>query len=56
MFPINIENLKKLKYHIFQKKNVKSFYCLQWNITIEILKTLGLINNTEEYQKIHNHS
>ena len=26
---INTENLKKLKYHIFFKKNIKSFYCLQ---------------------------
>ena len=27
---VNIENLKKLKYHIFQKKkNIRSFYCLQ---------------------------
>ena len=30
IFAINIENLKKLKYHIFFKKNIiKSFYCLQ---------------------------
>ena len=28
MFVINMENLKKLKYHIF-KKNIESFYCLQ---------------------------
>ena len=30
MFAINIENLKKLTYHILKKKqNIKSFYCLQ---------------------------
>ena len=30
MFAINIENLKKLKYYIFKKKNnIKSFCCLQ---------------------------
>ena len=28
MFAINIENLKKLKYHISYIKNIKSFYCL----------------------------
>ena len=29
MFAINIEILKKLKYHISYIKNIKSFYCLQ---------------------------
>ena len=30
MFVMNIENLKKeMKYHIFSKENIKSFYCLQ---------------------------
>ena len=29
MLPINIENLKTVKYHIFLKKNIRSFYCLQ---------------------------
>ena len=65
MFAINTENFKKLKY-IFLKKT-SSFLLFMVNVvmnmkkifeeeSIEILKILGLINNTEEYQKIYNHA
>ena len=72
MFAINMENLKKLKYHVFLK-NIKSFLkflkyvvyskcgheyekILKEEESIEILKILGLINNIEVYQKICNHA
>ena len=30
MLAINIESLKKIKYHVFLKRiKIKSFYCLQ---------------------------
>ena len=48
MFSINIESLKKLKYHLFFKKEESIFKDEE---SIEILKVLGLINNKEEYQK-----
>ena len=65
MFAINTENFKKLKY-IFLKKT-SSFLLFMVSVvtnmkkifeeeSIEILKILGLINNTEEYQKIYNHA
>ena len=56
---------KKLKYHTFKKKNnlsiVYSKCCHEYEKTFkekstEILKILGLINNIEENQKIHNHA
>ena len=65
MFAINTENFKKLNY-IFLKKT-SSFLLFMVSVvmnmkkifeeeSIEILKILGLINNTEEYQKIYNHA
>ena len=65
MFVINTENFKKLKY-IFLKKT-SSFLLFTVSVVMnmkkifeeessEILKILGLINNTEEYQKIYNHA
>ena len=63
---INIENLRKLKYHIFSKKtlSVSIVYSrcgheyekiFKDKGSIEILKILSLLNNIEEYQKIYNH-
>ena len=64
MFATNIENLKKLKYHIFKKKhtlNLPIVYSkcgheyekiFKQEESTEILKILGLIDNIEEYQKI----
>ena len=52
MFEINIENLKTLKHHIFFKKLLFKIFREE---SIEILKILGLVTNTEEYQKIYNH-
>ena len=64
MFVINIENLKKLKHHIFSKKhqvfllftisvviNINKIF--KEEESIEIFKFFGLINNIEEYQKIY---
>ena len=48
MFSINIESLKKLKYHLFFKKEESIF---KEEESIGILKVLRLINNVEEYQK-----
>ena len=48
MFSINIESLKKLKYHLFFKKEESIF---KEEELIGILKVLRLINNIEEYQK-----
>ena len=48
MFSINIESLKKLKYHLFFKKEESIF---KEEESIGILKVLRLINNIEEYQK-----
>ena len=36
--------------HAYEKKKIKE------EESIELLKILGLINNIEEYQKIHNHA
>ena len=66
MFAINIENLKKLKYHMFLKitlsLSVVYSKCgheykqiFKEEKPIQILKIIGSINNTEEYQKIYNH-
>ena len=64
MFAINIENFKKLKYHIFLEALYLSIIYSKCGHeyekifgkeeSIEIL--LGLINNKEEYQKIYNHA
>ena len=62
----HIENLKKVKYHIFLKITLSlSIVYRKCGLdygkifkeeeSIEILEVLGLINNTEEYQKIYNH-
>ena len=48
MFSINIESLKKLKYHLFFKKEESIF---KEEESIGILKVLRLINNKKEYQK-----
>ena len=48
MFSINLESLKKLKYHLFFKKEESIF---KEEESIGILKVLRLINNIEEYQK-----
>ena len=64
MFAINIEYLKKLKYHMFLNLSIVYSKCgheyekifKEEEESIEILKILGLINNTEEYQKIYNHA
>ena len=48
MFSINIESLKKLKYHLFFKKEESIF---KEEESIGILKVLRLSNNIEEYQK-----
>ena len=67
MLPINIENLRKLKYHTFLKKalSLSIVYskcgpeyekiCKEEK-SIEILNIFGLINNIEQYQKIYNHA
>ena len=64
MCTINIENLKKLKYHIFSKKSLSIVYSkcgheyekiFKEEVSIEILIVLGLITNIEVYQKIYNH-
>ena len=65
MFAINIENLKKLKYHIFLKKALSisvvyskcehEYEKMFKEESIKILRILGLINNIEEQQKIYNH-
>ena len=64
MFVINIENLKKLKYHIFLK-SISIVYSKcghEYKIifkeeeSVEILKIPGLINNIKGYQKIYNHA
>ena len=66
-FTINIENLKKLKYHIFKKKTLSLSIVyskcgheygkiFKEEQSIEILNILGLINNIEEYQKIYNYA
>ena len=65
MFSINKENLKKPKYHIFlffkKTLSLSTVYnkcdheyekIFKKEESIEILKILGLINVTEEYQKI----
>ena len=66
MFAIKIENLKKLKLYFFKKTlNLSIVYSkcgreykkiFKEEQSIEILKTLGLIDNIEEYQKIYNHA
>ena len=67
MFAINIENFKKTKTsNIFLKKlslsivysNCGHEYAkiFKEEESVEILKILGLINNIEEYQKIHSHA
>ena len=67
MLPINIENLKKLKYYIFFKKTLNLYIVyskcyheykkiFKEEQSIEILKIIGLISNTEELQKIYNHA
>ena len=66
MSAINIENLKKLKYHTLKKKTLglSNVYSkcghehekiFKEKESLEILKILGLINNVKEYQKIYNH-
>ena len=67
MFAINIENLKKLKYHIYFFKKILSLSIVYSKCgdeyekifkeeeSIEILKILGLINNIEEHNRIYNH-
>ena len=65
MFEINIEILKKLKYHMFFKNTLslpivyskcgRAYEKMFKEIDlIEILTILGLMNNIEEYQKIYN--
>ena len=66
MFAIKIKNLKKLKLYFFKKtlnhsivyskcgREYKKIF--KEEQSIEILKTLGLIDNIEEYQKIYNHA
>ena len=50
MFAINVENFKKLKYHIFSKKCGHEYEKIfKEKKSIEILKILGLINALEEY-------
>ena len=59
MFAINIENVKKLKYHILKKTLSLSIVystcgheyekIFKEEESIEILKTLGVINNIEEH-------
>ena len=61
MFGINIENLRKLKHQILKKSLSLSIVCgnngneykkiVKKKESIKTLKTLGLINNIEEYQK-----
>ena len=55
MFVINTENLKKLKYDILKNISVveKTF---KEEESIVILKFSGLINNTEEHNRIYNHA
>ena len=65
MFGINRENLKKLKYCIFQITLNLSIVYRKWAHEYEkifneekstkILKTLGLITNIEKYHKIYYH-
>ena len=65
MFATNIENFKKLNYHIFKKilsPSIVYSKCgheyekiFKEEESIDILKNLGLISNVEEYQKIFNH-
>ena len=65
MFPINIKNLEKLKYHIFSKKHCIFLLFIvsgheyqkifKEEELVKILKLLGLITNIEEYQKIYTH-
>ena len=67
MLAINIENLKKLKYHTFLKKTLSLSIVyskcgheyqkiFKEKESIEILKIHGLINNIEKYQKLYNHA
>ena len=66
MFAINIENLKELNYIFLKIHLVFLLFTISavMNMTkkfkekesIGILKILGLIDNTEEYQKIYNHA
>ena len=63
LFVVTTENLKNLKYHTSQKKH-KFFQLFAVSVkmkmkkiskieeSIEILKILGFINSTEEFQKI----
>ena len=64
LFVESIENLKNLKT---LRKHISSFIiCSKCKIedekmfkeeeSIDILKTLGLIHNIEEYEKIENHA
>ena len=66
MFAINIKNLKTLKYYILKKKTLDLFFAyskcgheykklFKEEESIEILKIIGLITNTEEYQKMYNY-
>ena len=67
MFATNIENLKKLKYHIFKKKYTLSLPIVYSKCgheyekifkeeeSTETLKVIGLIINMEEYNRICNH-
>ena len=64
MFVINIDYSKNLKYDIFLKKKFFVYSKCSHEYkkifkddgSIEILKTLDLINNRKEYQKIYNHA
>ena len=66
MFAINIENLRKLKHHIFLNKTLSLSIVyrkcgdeyekiFKEEESTEILQILGLNNNIEEYRKIYNH-
>ena len=48
MYAINIENLEKLKYHIFFKK--QSLYCYQ----VFMLFTVSVVMNMKKYLKKKN--
>ena len=65
MFAINIENLKKLKYHKFRKKTLSPSIVysncgyeyekiFKEKESIEILKVIPLIDNIEECHQIYN--
>ena len=59
MSVINIENLKKLEYHMISIVCSKCGHeyekIFKEGESVEILKVLGLIRNTEVYHKIYNY-